>query len=266
MKAVNVINQLRTASSNAAEVNEDAAVADEVDDDDPMLALDQPLEIKLAGAPNAQTHAQGPVPKAKGRPKSAGKNRTTRNAGVQTFSMPKHPPCSGWDADVEGGKLDIHICRKTIKTKAVADGCGNAACIYLRTDAIGWLLQYAADELNFQGVVRTREPEEPKECNSAVADMHLDWDFRTKTWTATFVGGVHVGTIKRLASDDLTGAQKRKMVEMGALSKESSRKKASEQYITLWCQAIVDGNSREFENEWGLVFETPKKKQRSDEL
>ena len=56
------------------------------------------------------------------------------------------------------------------------------------------------------------------------------------------------------------------MVEMGALSKESCRKKASEQFITLWCQAIADGNSREFENDWGLVFETLKKKRRRDKF
>ena len=81
---------------------------------------------------------------------------------------------------MEGGKLDINVYRKQIKTKTVADGCGNATCMYLRTDAVGWLLQNAADELNFQGVVRTREPEEPKECNSAVADLHLDWDVQKK--------------------------------------------------------------------------------------
>ena len=120
--------------------------------------------------------------------------------------------------------------------------------------------------MNFQGVVRTREPEETKECNSAVADMHLAWDVQKKMWTATFVGGVHIGTIKRFASHDLTEAQKLKMVEMGALSKESPRKKASEQFITLWCQAILDGNSGEFEKEWGLIFETPKKKQRCNKL
>ena len=151
-------------------------------------------------------------------------------------------------------------------TKKDADGCGNATCIYLRTDDIGWLLQYAADELNFQGVERHLEPEEPTECNSAVADMHLDWDFHLKAWTATFVGGVHIGTIKRFASHDLTEAQKRKMVEMGQISQDTVRKKASEKFITLWCQAIMEGNSGEFEKEWGLVFETPKKKQRSDKF
>ena len=116
LKVVNVINQLRIASSKAEMDDEDAAVAEsEPDDDDPMLALDQLAEIKLAGAPSAQTHAQGPAkPKAKGRPKlsAKGKAKPPSRAGVQTFSMPKHPACSGWDAHVEGGKLDIHVYRK----------------------------------------------------------------------------------------------------------------------------------------------------------
>ena len=278
LKAVNVINHIRIASRDAeeAENDEDTAVAeaaeDELNEIDPMLALDGPDEFKPAHAPSEQTGAQGAA-KAKagktkvGRPKAQAKAKATQSRPrMQTISMPKHPACSGWDANVEGGKLDIHIYRKKYKMKKDADGCGNATCIYLRTDAINWLLQYAADELMFQGVVRTREQEEPEECNSAVTDVHLDWDFQKKAWTATFVGGVHCGTIRRFASTDLSLAQKRKMVAMGALSKESCRKKASEQFITLWCQAIADGNSREFENDWGLVFETPKKKPRRDKL
>ena len=60
-------------------------------------------------------------------------------------------------------------------------GCGNATCLYLRTDNISWLLQYATDELLFQGVQRDNEEEAEKTCNSAVAGLHLDWDFEKKS-------------------------------------------------------------------------------------
>ena len=59
-------------------------------------------------------------------------------------------------------------------------GCGNATCLYLRADNISWLLQYAADELLFQGVQRYNEEEAEKTCNSAVAGLHLDLDFEKK--------------------------------------------------------------------------------------
>ena len=114
--------------------------------------------------------------------------------------------------------------------------------------------------MNFQGVERIQEPEEQKECNSAVAGLHLDWNFDSKTWTATFIGGVHIGTSKRFAAHDLTETQRRKMIELCEIGKKSIPKNASERFITLWCQAIVEGKGGEFEKEWGLAFETPKKK------
>ena len=85
---------------------------------------------------------------------------------------------------------------KKTKTKAGEEGCGNAASLYLRSDCINWLLQYAADELVYQGVERNKEEEDEKTCNSEVAGMHLGWDFGNETWTATFVDGVHVGAQK----------------------------------------------------------------------
>ena len=81
-------------------------------------------------------------------------------------------------------------------TKEDEKGNGNAACLYLRSDHVNWLLQYVADELIFQGVERIQEPEAQKECNSAVVGMHMEWDFERKAWTATFAAGEFVGTLR----------------------------------------------------------------------
>ena len=143
-----------------------------------------------------------------------------------------------------------------------AEGCGYVACLYLRSDNINWLLQYAADELMFHGVGRNKEKEDEKTCNSEVAGMRLGRDSETNAWTATFVDGVHVGTTKRFASYDLTAAQRSKLLELNGTSTCPDSKTASKQLTTLWCQVIVDEKSGEFEKEWGLVFETPKKKPR----
>ena len=141
------------------------------------------------------------------------------------------------------------------------EGCGNATCLYLRSDNISWLLQYAADELLFQGVERNKEEEDEKTCNSEVAGMHLDWDFETKAWAATFVDGVHVGTTKRFAAEQLTKEHWKKMIELSMIdSRAHDRKTGSERFVTSWCKAVVDQNVGEFAKEWDLVCETAKKK------
>ena len=176
LKAVNVFTDIRNASLNAEYDADATAVAEDEEDehdDDPMMALDDIEEPTPA-------HAKGQAKaKAKGAAKAKAKSRST----LQTFSMPKHPSCTGWDANVEGGRLDIHVYRKRTSRKLKKgedEICGNASCLYLRTDNIDWLLQYAADELLFQGVSRHREPEIQKECNSAVAGLNLEWDFDLK--------------------------------------------------------------------------------------
>ena len=158
------------------------------------------------------------------------------------------------------------LTKKTIKAKKDDEGSPSQSCLYLRSDNINWLLQHAADELIFQGVERIKEAEPGLECNCAVAGVNLDWDFQTKVWTTTFVDGVHVGTKKRFAAHELTGAQRSKMVEPCHITQKSEPIIASQQFITLWCQSTVDEKSGEFENEWGLAFETPKKKHRNGKV
>ena len=145
--------------------------------------------------------------------------------------------------------------------------------MYLRPDCIPWLLQYAAEELLLQGwksVEREDGPQQNEEklpCNcSEVADLHLEWDFTKKQWTATFVAGEHAGTIKSFSATDLKTRLK-KMVALGFVEGqvENDVKRIIERFMIHWCQAIVGRTGDAFEQEWGLVvkeFETPKKKPR----
>ena len=259
LKALAVFSDIRkgfTKADDAAAVAEEAAAVaerepDESGEEDPMSFLDAPAE------PKATANKARPTPKAKGRPKS--KARST----IRTFSMPKHPPCSGWDPTCAGGEIEIHVYKRKTKTKADEEGCGNATCVYLRSDFIDWMLQSAADELIFQGVERNKEKEEQKMCNSEVAGMHLCWDFEKKTWTATFVDEVHVGTQKSFAVEQVTKEHCKKMIALSMIDRGTSdRKKISEQFIICWCQAIVDKKSAEFEKEWGLSPEQADNKRR----
>ena len=155
----------------------------------------------------------------------------------------------------------ISMFTKKSKTKADEEGCGNAASLYLRSDNVNWLLQYAADELIYQGVKRHNEEEDEITCNSEVSGMHLDWDFGNKTWTATFVDGVHVGAQKSFAAEQVTKEHCEKMIALSMIDRRTSdRKKISEQFTKCWCQAIVDEKGADFEKEWGLSSEQANKK------
>ena len=185
---------------------------------------------------------------------------------MQTFQIPKHPARTGWDQEAPEGLLDIHAYEKATKEKEEA--CGNATGLYLRADHINWLLSYVADELMFQGVARCDATHEDEDaCNSEVADLNLDWDFATKSWTGTFVSGDHVGTTKHFSSTQLTNWHWRKLNETFGLALKDA-KKGSEKVITLWCQAVVDKTANDFETEWRLAseFETPRKKRRCTRL
>jgi len=269
LRAVDVFQAIRNRYNNAAKTDLNAHRLDDIeaavaevseekaDDDDPMSALDAVVATTTK-----------PKPKPKRKPKAAAKAKA--RSRVQTFKIPKHPACTGWDQEAPEGLVDIHVYKKATRDKKTTRGdeeaCGNATGLYLRADNVNWLLSYAADELMFQGVRRSdaaHENEDEVGCNSEVSGLNLNWDFATKSWTGTFVSGDHVGTTKHFSSKQLTKEHLQKVKEMFG-STVKNAKQGSEKLITLWCQAVVDNTADDFETEWRLAreFETPSKKRR----
>ena len=249
LKAVKVLQELRKKYNEVAGVDTTIAVAEDQDenaDDDIMNCLDD-LATPV------------PVPVAKAKAKAKGKAKAKAKAlpqqvRVKSFKFPKHPVCTGWIEDIPEGQIEIHM----YIPQAYGKG-SNYTLMYLRSDCIPWLLQYAAEELLLHGTKSF--------CNcSEVADLHLEWDFTEKQWTATFVAGEHEGTIKSFSAADL----KTRWKKMVALRIVHGRlwynvKREIERFMIQWCQAIVGRTGDAFEQEWELVvkeFETPKKKPR----
>ena len=246
LKAVTVLHELRKKYNEVAGVDTTIAVAEdqgENADDDIMNCLDD-----LAT----------PVPVAKAKAKAKGKAKAKAKAlpqqfRVRSFKFPKHPVCTVGKEDIPEGQVEIHMYK-------AQRGCGGETRMYLRSDCIPWLLQYAAEELLLHGTKSF--------CNcSEVADLHLEWDFTEKQWTATFVAGEHEGTIKSFSAADLE-TRWEKMVAW-RLGREYrfgyNVKRIIERFMVQWCQAIVGRTGDAFEQEWELVvkeFETPKKKPR----
>lgn len=216
------------------------------EDTDPMDQMDDLVEV---------------VPQANKKPRT-----TTRidRAVVEELEVPTRPPCVGCNND---DKTVVCVYRKPCSEKR---SNGN---LFLRVDCIDWLLAYAADELSCQGV----EPASPDPIDqhtgncSAVADLHLQWDFSAKAWEASFVAGALVGTRKGMCVNDLNSDMWAKLrVEsrvQGYLGHATllQKKNAVKEFMTLWCAAIARNEAAEFEATWGSPSSTHVEKRASED-
>jgi len=139
----------------------------------------------------------------------------------------------------------------------------NGKKLHVRSTDLTWLVAYAADELHFQGVARDQDTAlhvKPPNC-PAVADLHLEWDFRTKSWLAEFVDGGLRGQKRRFAPADHTTTRWTKMQRSalpctGSSFDEATRvekKNAAKELVLLWCGSMVEGDHATFEAEFDLT-------------
>jgi len=245
LKAVNVLNVIRKRFHNAAGIEDITAVVEDEDAEEPKEScsddsMDALEEIAPQVTPARATAYAQVLPQCKSK--------------AESFQVPKHPACSGWKEDNPNGQTEIHVYKhqKTNATK----GCGK---LYLRSDCIAWLLQYAADELLYSYT--------ELQCNyPEVADLHMAWDSKEKKWTATFVAGEFAGTTKCFSAAELNTTHWKQMVALSLVGSQSADdvKHVLERFMMHWCQAILRRTGDAFEAEWGLgkAFETPKKKPR----
>ena len=165
--------------------------------------------------------------------------------------MPRRPLCTGCATEE----------KTTIMLYCVSKRHGKPT-IYLQVDHLDWLFSYAADELHHQGVIC----EEPsggavKIANcTAVADVHLGYNFSAKKWEAEFVTGALTGVKRTFCITDLTTELVEKMKAVGMYQNEvtehlgelSRQKQLAKRFITFWCDAISQDDHEIFEKEWGL--------------
>ena len=244
LKAVNVLNVIRKRFHNAAGIEDITAVAEDED-------AEEPKESCSDDNMDALDDIATPVAKARAKAKAKALPQQTR---PESFKVPKHPACSGWKEDNPNGQTEIHVYKHQ-KTNAKQ----NHTCMYLRSDCIAWLLQYAADELLYSYC--------ELQCNyPEVADLHMAWDSKEKKWTATFVAGEFAGTTKCFSAAELNTTHWKQMVALSLVGSQSADdvKHVLERFMMHWCQAILRRTGDAFEAEWGLgkAFETPKKKPR----
>ena len=148
--------------------------------------------------------------------------------------------------------------------------------MFLRVDCIDWLLSYAADQLHCQGVGNlVGHMDDVLEANcSAVAGLHVEWDFHLKDWQAKFVSGLFQGVKREFGIESLNPGMWANL-EAEVIFQKATRvqqKAVAKRMLLLWCQAICDNESDTFEHKWDLQeqhhpmesprLETPVKKKK----
>ena len=228
LKAVNVLNMLRQKAGQGdfkpidsepspAVAGSDSQTSPDGDDYDPMdamVALDS-----VAEAVSTQ--------------KKNNKRRKVDRACVQELQVPTRPPCV---ATASQGETTVFVYTPPNKKKS----------LHLRADCISWLLAYAADELACQGVSCGDAASEDmsQTANCAIDNVHLEWNFDSKKWVATFVGGHAQGEVFQFGPSDVTPPLLKKMRALdlvnGWYSKSSTsiNRIAAKDYVLIWCKAV----------------------------
>ena len=165
--------------------------------------------------------------------KTSTRKRKVDRASVQELQVPTRPQCVDPASQEE---TTIFVCTPGRKTKVPC----------LRVDCIPWLLAYAADELACQGVSCGDAASDctPQKANCAIENVHVEWNFDSKMWDATFVGGHAQGEFLQFGPKDVTPAllKKLRVLERAngwySKSSSSSNKNAAKEYVLIWCKAV----------------------------
>ena len=176
------------------------------------------------------------------------KNAALQRSLIQALEMQTKHPCAGGNED---DVTTIYVYRKHDPS---VKGHAHGGVLYLRSDCLGWLLSYAAEELSCQGVEQTRDAEQSAlvpNC-AAVAGLNLEWDFSQKAWHAKFVAGPHQGISRRMTVQDLDMKVWAKVREHNlvqgflAHANASHRKAAVKDFLQLWGEAFIEDKAQEF--------------------
>ena len=228
LKAVNVLAMIRQKASGAdfqsidsqtspavaGSDSQGSADAADYDPMDEMIALDSVAEAVSIKASN--------------------KKRKVSRASVQELQVPTRPQCVGTASQ---GETTIFVYTPAARKNRVP---------HLRVDCIPWLLAYAADELACQGVSCGDATSDctPQKANCAIENVHLEWNFDSKKWEATFVDGIARGEFLQFGPSDVTPAllKKLRVLELAngwySKSSSSSNKSAAKEYVLIWCKAV----------------------------
>ena len=225
-----------TNAQYATDRSPPAAVAAGDERPDPMTA------IIVNAAPDVATKTQ----KAK-RIRTRGASHT-----VRTIDVNMHPPMTNTSQNPKLEVRAVYIPSNGAKKQSVLSTArgGGSGKLWLQVDHIPWLVAYIADECICGGVDVPDEGYDasaPAEGNCEVPGLEIKFCFLESKYTATFVTGPLIAhpTVSTLCAtmDSAKWAQlvaQQKVVGQFSESTAMDRTGASEAYLKMHCQRLLD--------------------------
>ena len=229
LKAVNVLTMIRQKAGQGDYKPIDSEPSPAVAGSDSQTSADaadyDPMDAMIALDSVAEAVADK---------KTSSKRRKIDRASVQELQVPTRPQCVDTASQ---GSTTVFVYTPPARKNRVP---------HLRVDCIPWLLAYAADELACQGVSCGDAASDgtPQKANCVIDNVHLEWNFDSKKWDATFVGGHAQGEVLQFGPSDVTPALLKKLraLELAngwySKSSSSSNKSAAKEYVLIWCKAV----------------------------
>ena len=180
-------------------------------------------------------------------------------AQVKAIEVPTRPP--GFP---DSTNIVVRVYRKH---DPAVKGHGHGASLYLSEDCLDWLLSYAHDEWASMGIESSPMGDDDRVANvTAVADLHLAWQFDEDSWRAEFIAGPFKGTSRTLNVAHLDKHMWAKLRELDLVSgwlshkrAAADRKWAAKVFLEQWGLAVTQEKSEIFGELLDKTFTTPKK-------
>ena len=173
---------------------------------------------------------------------------------IHRLLVKSKPACAADCGLPAGHSITVHVMR------------GRGGSISVRSDHIPWLVAYAVDELNNQGVDQLGENTELEGNVPAVADCYIEWNFHAHAWESQFIAGPHKGVTRAVGPHHpALRTQQEELKERGMAPEgdESTwsyymRKKIAYQFLKAWNSSIVSGEEDSFRMRFGDTDEPDK--------
>ena len=194
---------------------------------------------------------------------------------IKTIKVPRRPPCTNASPD---DLIEISVYQKSNPNANGKKFHQNNRNLYIHMDGLDWLLSYAADEYDCQGVKTPLDSPPQIASDSQGSDSQqamqagyeLQYDVTDKSWRAEILAGPYKGETKAMPVADLTTALYDKLRPDGLAFSHIDRltkKEVVMEYLNMWITAVRSNQVDAFEDAFGQeeLYETPKKKRRSGE-
>ena len=183
-------------------------------------------------------------------PKKAKKNNPARSRGnmIHRLVVKSKPACAADCGLPQGHSITVHVMR------------GKRQSINVRADHIPWLVAYAVDELNNQGIGQVHDDTDLEANVPGVNDCYIEWDFGAHEWQSRFLAGPHEGVTRAVGPHHRALQTASGKLQKSGLAPDCDastwsyymRRKIAYGVLKAWNSAIASGDEDSFACQFDL--------------